>query len=202
MNAFERLKEIFRDFPGIGPRQSERFAYFLLSKDVSYLKNLAELIEEIKNEVVQCQMCMRFFNKKQVEKICEICNNPARDKSTMLLVARDNDLKTIESSDAYNGYYFVLGGLVPILEKEPKKRIRFSKFMDILEMRAKNGLSEIVFAFSATHEGEHTELILEAEIKALYPDIKISRLGRGISTGLEIEYSDSDTIKAALRNKK
>jgi recombinational DNA repair protein RecR len=30
MNRKEKLEELFKEFPGIGPRQAKRFVYFLL----------------------------------------------------------------------------------------------------------------------------------------------------------------------------
>ena len=201
MNSFDKLKEIFTEFPGIGPRQAERFAYFLLSRDESYIKEIQNLIGSIKKDVTQCRECMRYFADRGSENRCRICSDESRSRDTLMLVAKDNDLSTIEKSGAYSGRYFVLGGIIPILEKNPEKRVRLPFLERQLEQN-KNNLKEIIFALSATHEGEHTAEFLSYKIKAVIPNIKISELGRGLSTGLEIEYSDGDTIKAALQNKK
>lgn len=214
MNSFEKLKELFRDFPGIGPRQAERFAYFLLAKNPAYIEELQKLVGELKKDMAQCKECFRYFAKRAEGSsagICSICSNESRDSEILMLVAKDNDLLTIEKSGAYRGKYFVLGGLVPILEKEPAKRIRLAPLLSLIKKR--KALKEIILALSATHEGENTEEILKKSISEIAPEInpstksfgagiKISHLGRGLSTGLEIEYSDSDTIKAALENKK
>ena len=203
MNSFEKLKELFRDFPGIGPRQAERFAYFLLAKNPAYVEELKTLLGTLKKDVAQCKECMRYFTKREKSSsgsICSICSSDDRDSSTLVIVAKDNDLLTIERSGAFKGKYFVLGGLVPILENEPAKRIRLSPLLSLIQKR--KGVKEIILALSATHEGENTEEILKKSIEETAPTIKVSHLGRGLSTGLEIEYSDSDTIKAALENKK
>ncbi len=200
MNSFERLKEIFAHFPGIGPRQAERFAYYLLSKDLGYLEELKSLLGTLKKDVAQCKECMRYFGKKSEGALCPICADSNRNESSLMLVAKDNDLAVVEKSDAYQGKYFVLGGLIPILEKTPEKRIRLAPLLSLI--KKKEALKEIIFALSATHEGENTEEFLAKEIKTILPEVKLLHLGRGLSTGLEIEYSDSDTIKAALENKK
>ncbi|HEY4512604.1 MAG TPA: toprim domain-containing protein [Candidatus Paceibacterota bacterium] len=200
MNSFEKLKELFRDFPGIGPRQAERFAYFLLAKNPAYIEELKSLLGELKKDVAQCKECMRYFAKKSGGTLCPICIDESRDEALLILVAKDSDLLTIEKSGAFKGKYFILGGLVPILEKEPTKKIRLASLLSLIQKR--KSVKEIILALSATHEGENTEEILKKSITEIAPQIKISHLGRGLSTGLEIEYSDSDTIKAALENKR
>lgn len=204
MSAIDTLTERFRDFPGIGPRQAKRFVYFLLSRNKNYLDELAHLLTNIKNEIHICEMCFRFFNGQTRSTLCSICNNNDREKSQLLIVEKDIDLDAIEKSGAYRGLYFVLGGTVPILEKEPEKKVRLNELSDrIVRMNNSNELSEIIFAFSVNVEGEHTIEFLEQHLHHLFKDspIKFSHLGRGVSTGAEVEYLDSDTIKNALKNR-
>lgn len=199
-DSFEKLKEIFGHFPGIGPRQAERFAYFLLGRDNGYIEELKTLLSSLKKDVVQCSECMRYFAKKNNISLCSICSDANRNTEILMLVAKDNDLITVEKSGAFSGRYFVLGGLIPILEKVVEKRIRLNQLRALIEKNSQT--KEVILALSATHEGENTGDIVEKIIKEINPNIKVSRLGRGLSTGLEIEYSDSDTIKEALNNKK
>ena len=126
MNRIEKLTQIFSQFPGIGPRQARRFVYFLLTKNVEILEELSKQIVDLKKEIRSCEKCKRFFdiNQKRVRpEICSICDSN-RDKSTLMIVQRDADLETIEKNGAFDGIYFVLGGSIPILEKEPEKRVR------------------------------------------------------------------------------
>ncbi len=202
MNSFDKLVEKFGEFPGIGERQAKRFAYFLLSKNTSYLQELATLITTIKKDITRCDMCLRFFSK-QGSDLCSYCADALRDHTTLLVVSKDADLIAIERSGLYHGYYVVLGGLIPILEKEPQNKIRANELLTVVEERSKKGLKEIIFALSATAEGEHTREFIES----LLSDYKTkgiicSELGRGLSTGTELEYADPETIKAALQNKK
>lgn len=199
-DSFEKLKEVFGHFPGIGPRQAERFAYFLLGRDNGYIEELKGLLSTLKKDVVQCSECMRYFTKKNNISICSICSDVNRDLEILMLVAKDNDLITIEKSGAFGGKYFVLGGLIPILEKVIEKRVRINQLKNFITKNSH--IKEVILALSATHEGENTGDIVEKIIKEINPNVRVSRLGRGLSTGLEIEYSDSDTIKEALNNKK
>lgn len=203
MNSFEKLTELFEQFPGIGARQARRFAYFLLSKNKDYLENFTTLVNTIKKDVAKCASCMRFFGKKGQETLCNICSDRSRDPSLLLLVSKDADLSAIEKSGVYTGFYFVLGGIIPILEKNPESKIRAQELRQAIIERSKEGLKEIIFALSATQEGEHTREYIEKLLEEhKEKGIKFSELGRGLSTGAELEYADPDTIKAALQNKK
>lgn len=200
MDSFEKLINIFESFPGIGPRQAKRFAYYLLGKDTYFLNDFSDLLKEIKKEMSRCPSCLRHFAKKGSQTLCNICSDVTREKKTLMLIAKDTDLDAIEKSGVYQGYYFVLGGLLSILEKEPEKKIRIGKLITKIETEVNTGLEEVILALSATSEGENTEEYLKENLKK-FP-IKISVLGRGISSGTEIEYIDRDTLKGALENKK
>src|SRR3989338_5409577 len=157
MNSIDKLSEIFAKFPGIGPRQARRFVYFLLSRTGNYTSELVQAVQDIKKEIVQCTECMRFFAKEALGHAvskCGICADNTRDASMLMIVPRDIDMEAVEKSGSYNGFYFVLGGVVPILEKEPEKRIRIKE----LESRIKKGkdIKEIILAMNANLDGENT----------------------------------------------
>ena len=120
-----------------------------------------------------------------------------------MLVSHDVDFENIERTKFYNGYYFIIGGSIPILEKDPEKRIRQKELLNTIEKRIGEGLSEIIIALNYNPEGENTLSYLKEILTRLnlVSKVKISTLGRGLSTGTELEYSDSDTIKNALRNR-
>jgi len=206
MDNTQKLIELFKEFPGIGPRQAKRFVYFLLNRNSSYASDLSKLISDVRGTVHSCQSCFRFF-PNTTNKECSVCRDTTRDKTLLMLVSHDVDFENIEKTHFYNGYYFVLGGAVPILEKNPERRIRQKELLDIVEKKIKNGtenkLREIIIALNYNPEGENTLTYLQEILKPLADknSLKISTLGRGLSTGTELEYSDSDTIKNALKNR-
>ena len=120
-----------------------------------------------------------------------------------MVVEKDSDLESVRKSRVYHGRYFVLGGLVPIVEKNTKNMVRINELVDQIKTQAKLGLKEIILAFSLNPQGDHTDFYVRNQIKEMTKthDIKISSLGRGLSTGTELEYSDNDTIKNALKNR-
>lgn len=195
MNPIETLSEIFSHFPGIGPRQAKRFVYYLLSRDRGTIESFVDAVKKLKAETSQCRECKRYFAGKK--DVCPICSDESRDATLLMIVPRDADFEAVEKSGGYKGLYFVLGGSLPILEKEPEKRIRLRD----LEARLKRDagrVSEVILAMNANAEGENTEFYLKEKISSLLPTASISILGRGLSTGSELEYADPDTLKNAL----
>lgn len=198
MDSIDKLSEIFSHFPGIGPRQAKRFVYYLLHRQNGFSKDLVSAIENLKKEITQCDECMRFFAKNgHANKLCSICSSDTRDKSELMIVPRDIDLGAIEKSGGYKGYYFVLGGSLPILEKEPEKKIRINDLQKLINKK-KNTFKEIILGMNANAEGENTADYLKEQIKKLIPNITVSILGRGLSTGIELEYADPETLKNAF----
>jgi len=202
MDIIDKLSEIFKEFPGIGERQARRFVYFLMSKTPAYNANLSALISDLKKETAQCKECFRFFLvENSSNKLCEICASKTTDSSVLLVIEKDSDLESMRKSGLYNGKYFVLGGLVPIVEKNTRSRIRIEELKN--KLTGKNELKEIILAFSLNPQGDYTDQYVREQLNdvAKRSGIKISSLGRGLSTGTELEYSDNDTLKNALKNR-
>ncbi len=204
MNAIEKLTEVFREFPGIGPRQAKRFVYYLLLKQPAYLDTLSRLIKEIRNEVHSCTSCFRLFGSTSSpsKSLCSVCADNSRDNSLLMVLEKDIDLESIERSRAYTGRYFVLGGTVAILEKEPEKTVRVRELLSHIE-KNKGTIREIILAFSVNADGENTAEYVTTFLKPTIEKngMKISGLGRGLSTGSEVEYADTETLKSALKNR-
>ncbi len=203
MDTIDKLAEIFKEFPGIGERQAKRFVYFLMSRHGSYTENLSRTILELKKEITQCKECFRFFLINNEHKnICDICSNPNTDNTTLMIVEKDSDLESVRKSRAYSGKYFILGGLVPIVEKTTKSRVRIEELKQLISS-PKTVFGEIILAFALSPQGDHTDQYVREQIHDITESkkIKISSLGRGLSTGTELEYSDNDTLKNALKNR-
>ena len=222
MNSIERLTKLFAEFPGIGPKQAKRFVYFLITRSGGYIDELKKEINDLRYEIEMCSDCKRYFvkNGDKTIKTCVICSDTSRNQSALMVVGRDIDFENIEKSHSFEGKYFILGGLVPILDKNPEMRIRLTELYNSVEKLARLslnqsktlvgqtnqesvGLKEIILALDANSEGEYTGELIKSHLSPLISkyNIKISELGRGLSTGTELEYSDSETIKNALKNR-
>ncbi len=206
MNPLDKIVTYFEKFPGIGGRQARRFAFHILTLKPEQVTELSELIKNLQHSVNECRDCRRFFSVTiQVNTgICDICNNKNRDITKLLIVARDSDIQAIERSGVYEGLYFVLGGTIPLLSNgEVSGRLRSKALIGLIEQRLKTGLSEIILGFSVNPDGENTARYTEGLIREIVDssNLKFSELGRGLSTGSELEYADPETIKSAIKNR-
>lgn len=199
----DKLTELFSKFPGVGQKQAKRFVYFLLWQNSSFAENFTKEINKLKKEAKTCQQCFRFFFTDREKNFCSVCQDQSR-QNVLMIVSRDLDIENIERAGEFKGKYFVLGGTVPILEKQPAKKIRINPLLSYLEKLCKeNKLTEIILATDFNPEGENTAGFVKNQIEPLSQkyNFKISSLGKGLSLGTELEYSDPETIKNALKNR-
>jgi recombination protein RecR len=197
MDPIERLTSLFERFPGIGPRQAQRFVQFLLRSTPSMRRELVESVKSLGGSVHQCKECMRFFSGENA--LCAICSNPERDRAFLAVIASDADLFALERSGTYLGTYFVLGGTLH-LGSEKMNGLRIKQLLESLAKR--KGLKEVILAFPANPEGDATLARVREEIASNAPGLKITSLGRGLSTGSELEYADPETLKNALESRR
>ncbi|MBI2024060.1 recombination protein RecR [Candidatus Giovannonibacteria bacterium] len=198
--VISKLALFFQKLPGIGPRQAKRFVYALFEQDERFIKDFASTILKLVDEVSRCKRCFRIFSGKA--KYCAICENPSRDESKLLILEKDADLENMEKNGIFNGSYFILGGLLSPLKPERKERLHLGDLKKRIEDT--NAIKEVILALSATTEGDMTRHFIETMLEGLTKKrgLKITNLGRGLSTGTELEYSDRDTLKNAFENRK
>ncbi len=207
MDHIDALAQALAKLPGIGPRQAKRFVFHLLTSNAADRARLAELIASLGKDVHQCPDCMRYFNGTMAT-VCNYCTDTHRDDAQLMVVEKDQDLAAIERAGTYKGRYFVLGGVLTltgkgaIREKELVRRVdKHLKTSLPAKGGSASGGKEVVLALGATSEGEHTSDRVR-ELLAPYRDsLTISLLGRGLSTGSELEYADAETLRAALVNR-
>lgn len=205
---FIELRKLFERFPGIGPRQANRFIWALLDFDADSQKKLGQAILDLPLHIQRCIVCFRVFPIKNSETICSFClENTSRDRSRIMVLEQDSDLLNIEKTKLFNGLYHVLGGPLDPLEEHSVVRdhIRalYKRVSTLLELQKS---SEIILALSPTKLGEFTSEYVKKILEPLLGNptlkLKITRLGRGLSTGIELEYADELTLKQALDNRK
>lgn len=195
MSPIDKLSQLFEKFPGIGPRQARRFVQYLLGASPALRAEIAEALRALGSQTAQCKRCFRWFTKEGRAAECSVCADAGRDQKTLFVVEKDADLDTVERS-GYKGLYFVLGGTIPLGSEEPA---RFVRLRELQQRLAEDELSEVILGLSATTEGDHTRELLQETLKG---GPKLSSLGRGLSTGSELEYADPDTIAQALGNRR
>jgi len=200
--TIQKLIDLFSKFPTVGPRTASRFVFYLLRLPKEEVEKLTASISELKNNIKICKSCFNPFDPSPIsgqgDELCQICSNPSRDKSLLCIVSNETDLTTIEKTKKYQGLYFILGGTVSALKKTDLEKLRIKE----LEITIKNRpeIQEIILALNANTEGEATALYLERFLKPF--NKKITRLGRGLPVGAELEYADEETLKAAFEGRK
>ena len=196
MDTLQKLASIFERFPGIGPRQAGRFVQHLLKTSPAIRRELADAIQQLSRAVSQCSDCQRFHEGEKGA--CKRCAT-TRDRTLVMVVASDADADAMERSRTYSGTYFILGGTVT-LGAQDQPHLRDRELLALLKRRA-GETEEIILAFPANPEGDATAAHARGVIEEAYPTLPIHMLGRGLSTGSELEYADAETLRYALENR-
>lgn len=200
MDAIERLTKLFTKFPGIGERQARRFAYFILAEELSYTEALAHAIKTARAHAHTCKRCFRIFEGD--DSLCSICGDQTRNQQLLVVVEKSQDISAFTAIE-YNGLFFNLGGLIPIVHKKVMAGTNITQLENRIleEMAIENGLQEIILAFPLTPNGEHTDSVVREAITKIAPMLRITSLGRGLSMGTELEYADPASLLASFKKR-
>jgi recombination protein RecR len=191
--ALAALIEALRALPGVGPKSAARMAYHLLQRDRAGAEKLALALSHALSHLRHCARCNSFSETE----ICPTCANPRRDKRLLAVVELPADMNTLESTQSYNGLYFVLMGRLSPLDGIGPREISLDKLL----ARAADGVvEEVVLATNFTPEGEATAHLLGERLRE--KGLKVSRLARGVPLGGELEYVDLGTIAQAFRERR
>ncbi|MFA6466346.1 MAG: recombination mediator RecR [Patescibacteria group bacterium] len=188
----QRLINEFDKLPGIGPKTSARLVFNLMHRKED-IKELSEALADAYKNIHLCPECYDLTD----DGLCSICANPQRDKTTICVVANNQDVEAIEKTREFNGVYHLLNGLLSPLEGITPDKLKIKE----LAARIKNnGVSEMIIALDQSMEGEATTIYL-AKFLQDYP-VAVTQLARGIPMGANIEYTDEVTLSSALKNRK
>jgi recombination protein RecR len=191
--SIQNLVAAFTRLPGVGPKTALRYVYALLKLPKNELAIFAQQINQLAERVKVCATCRTYTEMET----CDICLDERRDTSTLCVVEVARDISTIESTGAYHGRYFVLGGTLNPLEGHTPETLNVSALREYLTA---NAVGEIILAFSPDIHGETTMMYLTKELRNAAP--KITRLARGLPTGAALEFADEVTLGAAIASRR
>lgn len=175
--------------PGIGRKTAIRLAFHTLKMNDNDINNFAKSLVELKEKLTNCEVCHRLSETF----VCDICTDNSRDKSTICVVANDNDLVAMENMQQYRGVYHVLDGLISPMDGIGPLDINIKSLFE----RAQDPIvKEIILATNSSPEGEGTASFISKYLKNT--DIKVTRIAQGISFGSDIEYVDEVTLSRAI----
>jgi recombination protein RecR len=193
--TLDKLVDALKRLPGIGPRSAQRIAFHLLQHERGTAVSLGEALRAAAHNVRHCARC----NTLTEQEICETCANPRRDAGLLCVVEGPADQLMVEQSLAYGGLYFVLLGRLSPLDGIGPREIQ----MERLLARAADGLvREVIIATSFTPEGDATAHYIGELIRQRDPQIRVTRLARGVPAGAELEYTDVNTIAQAMLDRR
>jgi len=193
MNFSSRLLENIvyeiSQLPGIGKRSALRLALHILKENPAKISSLVDSIENFKTKIIFCHKCHNISDSE----ICDICLNPKRDSSQICVVQDIRDVMAIENTNQFNGNYHVLNGIISPIDGIGPQDLTITSLIDKLRTEK---IKEVIFALSATMEGDTTTFYINKKISEF--DIIISTIARGVPIGDEIEYADEVTLGRSI----
>jgi recombination protein RecR len=193
--TLDRLIEALKQLPGIGPRSAQRIAFHLLQHDRASAIRLGEALIDSAQKIGHCQRC----NTLTEEAICAICASTKRDSAVLCVVESPADQLAVEQSLTYGGLYFVLLGRLSPLDGIGPREIQLERLL----ARALDGVvREVIVATSFTPEGDATAHYVAQLLRERDPQLRITRLARGVPAGAELEYTDVNTIAQAMLDRR
>lgn len=186
--------ESFEKLPGIGPKSAQRLTFYLLHVPQYELDKFAKNLTSLKTGTIICSNC---FTVGETDP-CEICSDQERDQGLICVVEEPLDVLALEKGGKYKGVYHVLHGRIDPLNNIGPDEIYIQQ---LLERIKKNDITEIILATNPTMEGEATAMYIAKQIKEIGKDLSISRIGRGLPIGADLEYADEITLQRALEGR-
>jgi recombination protein RecR len=182
----------FASLPGVGRKTAFRLVMNLLRRNSDDVLRFGESIIKLHREIHYCKICNNISDTE----ICNICNDENRDKTVICVVENIQDVMAIENTRQFKGRYHVLGGIISPIDGIGPSNLK----IDSLEEKVRGGgIREIIFALSATMEGDTTNYYLFKRLNKY--NIILTTLARGVAIGDELEYTDEITLGRAINNR-
>ena len=194
MKALENIITAFRRFPGVGPKQAERFAMYVVRASAPEVENLVEALRLVKKSVGYCKECFNYAEHG----LCSVCADTGRDRSVICVVERPQDLAAIEKAKSYNGVYHVLHGAVSPAAGITTEQIKVRELVERVKT-SDGAVKEIIIATNPDTDGEATAMFLTRDLKPYAA--RITRIACGVPLGGDIDYMDEVTLGHALKGR-
>ena len=197
-DPIKNFADLFSKLPSIGPRQATRLAFYIATLGKAKIKELAEVIDGL-NRMGTCPNCFRTHQITTNKNLCAICADTKRNKDVIAVVEKETDLLSLERTKKFHGRYLVLGSLQKTGMLDSEEKLRLNSLKKFIQKELNGKAKEIILALNPTTYGDLNAAMLTNELKD-YAE-KITRLGRGIPTGGEIEFADEETLESSLEKR-
>lgn len=194
-----KLIDHLERLPGIGPKTAQRLAYYMLRFPQDRLENFGETIERLKKETKFCEICYNIDDQSP----CKVCEDDSRSIRTLCVVESPLDVLALEKSNGFDGKYHVLHGVINPLNNVGPGDLYLPQLLERLESEP---VEELIMATNPSMEGEATAMYIVNKIREMQEEnkmgeIRITRIGRGLPTGADVEYADEITLSKALEGR-
>lgn len=196
-SSLQKLITEFSRLPGIGPKSAQRLVFYLLKKDTIDIDSLANAILQIKQGITFCSICHNMAESDP----CNTCIHPERDKSLICVVEEPLDAQAIDKSGQFKGVFHVLGGVLNPLEGVGPENLHVDSLVGRVRSQEVR-VMEIIIATNPSLEGETTAMHLSKILRAANPNLKITRIARGLPMGGDLEYADEITLSRAMEGRR
>ncbi len=194
MKSLDRLIRSFKRFPGVGPRQAERFAAYFLRASQGETEEFINALLAVKQDVKLCPVCFSYSE----DGLCPICSDPDRDRGLICVVEDPQDIEALEKTGAYKGLYHVLHGAISPLDGRGAEQVKVRELLARVQ-NAADPVREVIIATDPDSEGETTALYLADLLRGLVG--QVTRIGYGVPLGGDIDYMDELTLGYSLKGR-
>jgi recombination protein RecR len=190
--TFNRITALLSRLPGIGQKTAARLAFFILKSEPKYAHMLADELKQLHQKIRYCSICGMLTEQDP----CPVCTSSRRDTHTLCVVENPTDALKIEQTGEYRGLYHILMGSLSPLNRITPDKLRIK---ELVQRIRDNHVEEVIFATNPTVEGDTTALYITSLLEK--EDIRITRLGKGLPTGGDLELADTITLLSAIKNR-
>ncbi|HEY5268074.1 MAG TPA: recombination mediator RecR [Candidatus Saccharimonadales bacterium] len=192
--ALQKVIDSLGTLPGVGPRTAERYAYFLFKSDTLNSKRISDSLLDLHSGITYCKKTFALIPVGK--ELSDLYTDSSRNKQQIAVVAEPFDIVALEKTGLYHGTYHVLGGLISPIDGINPNQLHIQELINRID---EDNVEELILATNASVEGESTALYIQSQIKD--KPVKISRLARGLSVGVDLEYADQITLGRALEDR-
>ncbi len=185
----QKAVEEMSQLPGIGKRTALRLVLHLLRQPEAQTESLSRALQELRSGIRHCSECHNISDTE----VCEICSNPRRDRTMVCVVEDIRDVMAIENTGHFRGLYHVLGGKISPMEGVGPQDLTIDS---LVEKVRKGEVQELIFALSATMEGDTTNFYMSRQLEGM--PVKLTTIARGIPVGDDLEYADEVTLGRSI----
>jgi len=194
--SIQNLINEFSKLPGIGPKTASRLAFYLLKQPSMEVEGFANAVANLQKEIIYCSTC---YNMAETDP-CRICSDNRRDKNLICVVEDPLDVVAMGQIENFNGVYHVLGGVISPLDGIGPDQLKIKELID--RVADKSSAKEIILATNPSMEGEATSMYIAKQVKQPgFEHVRITRIGRGLPMGADLEYADEYTLSKSLEGR-